>query len=313
MARIPTPFTSLEDIHFDFETAKPCRANARTGIQQGVKLFRLGSKEKWRLEKFSFVVYTPIASGGNGNGNFRPIAGFLESIHLGTFEPAETLPQHALNNRPQCGKISDNMSWLLITALSYLIGSVPWGFVFARVKGVDIRQKGSGNIGAANATRVMGRKWGYLVFLCDFLKGYFAVELGLLIAGFFRLDPVFASVLAATASVIGHDYPVWLGFKGGKGIATLAGVVLGVFPPLVCVSYGVVWGVVFLLGRYTSLASICAVVALPVAAALIVAKNEAGFPLLVGFCIFMAVLALWRHRSNIVRLLNGTENRFGKK
>ena len=205
------------------------------------------------------------------------------------------------------------MSWFLIVASSYLIGSIPWGFIFARAKGIDIRQKGSGNIGAANATRVMGRKWGYAVFLCDFLKGFLSVKLGQLIAGFFQVDPVLAGVLAATASVIGHDFPVWLGFKGGKGIATLAGVVLGLFPPLVCVLFGVVWVVVFLLGRYTSLASISAVIALPIAAALIVAKNEAGFLLLVGFCVFMAALAIWKHRSNIVRLLNGTENRFGKK
>lgn len=205
------------------------------------------------------------------------------------------------------------MSWFLIVAFSYLIGSVPWGFIFARAKGIDIRQKGSGNIGAANATRVMGRKWGYAVFFCDFLKGFLSVKLGQLIAGFFQVDPVLAGVFAATASVIGHDFPVWLGFKGGKGIATLAGVVLGLFSPLVCILFGVVWVVVFLLGRYTSLASIGAVIALPIAAALIVAKNEAGFPLLVGFCVFMTALAIWKHRSNIVRLLNGTENRFGKK
>ncbi|MBV8101307.1 MAG: glycerol-3-phosphate 1-O-acyltransferase PlsY [Verrucomicrobia bacterium] len=205
------------------------------------------------------------------------------------------------------------MSWLLILAPTYLIGSVPWGFILARARGVDIRQKGSGNIGAANAARVMGRKWGYLVFLCDFFKGFLSVKLGQLIAGFFWVDPVLAGVLAATASVIGHDFPVWLGFKGGKGIATLAGVVLGLFPPLVCVLFGAVWAAVFLLGRYTSLASISAVIALPIAAALIVAKKEADFPLLIGFCVFMAALAIWKHRSNIVRLLNGTENRFGKK
>jgi glycerol-3-phosphate acyltransferase PlsY len=205
------------------------------------------------------------------------------------------------------------MSWFLILASSYLIGSVPWGFILARAKGVDIRQKGSGNIGAANAARVMGKNWGYVVFLCDFLKGFLSVKLGQLIADFFHVDPVLAGVLAATASVLGHDFPVWLRFKGGKGIATLAGVVLGLFPPLVCVLFGVVWAVVFLLGRYTSLASISAVIALPIVAALMVAKNEAGFQFLIGFCVFMAALALWKHRSNIVRLLNGTENRFGKK
>jgi glycerol-3-phosphate acyltransferase PlsY len=205
------------------------------------------------------------------------------------------------------------MAWFLIIVSSYLIGSVPWGFILARARGIDIRDQGSGNIGAANAARVMGRKWGYAVFLCDFLKGFLSVKLGQLISGSFGVDPVLASVLAATAAVIGHDFPVWLGFKGGKGIATLAGVVLGVFSPLVCVSFGIVWVVVFLLGRYTSLASICAVIALPIVAALIVAKNQAGFQLMIGFCVFMAALALWKHRSNIVRLLNGTENRFGKK
>jgi acyl phosphate:glycerol-3-phosphate acyltransferase len=205
------------------------------------------------------------------------------------------------------------MSWFLIIISSYFIGSVPWGFIFARARGIDIRDKGSGNIGAANAARVMGRKWGYLVFLCDFLKGFLSVKLGQLIAGFFGVDPVLAGILAAAASVIGHDFPIWLRFKGGKGIATLAGVVLGLFSPLVCVLFGVVWVVVFLLARYTSLASICAVIALPIAAALIADKNAAGFQLLIGFCVFMTLLALWKHRSNIVRLLNGTENRFGKK
>jgi acyl phosphate:glycerol-3-phosphate acyltransferase len=218
-----------------------------------------------------------------------------------------------LNNSRSCGSLCTQMSWFLIIASSYLIGSIPFGFIFARARGIDIRQKGSGNIGAANAARVMGRKWGYAVFLCDFFKGFLSVKLGQLLAGFFGVDPVLASVLAASASVIGHDFPVWLAFKGGKGIATLAGVVLGVFPLLVCVSFGIVWVVVFLLGRYTSLASICAVIALPIAAALVVARNQAGFQLGIGFCVFMAALALWKHRANIARLLSGTENRFGKK
>ena len=119
-------------------------------------------------------------------------------------------------------------------------------------------------------------------------------------------------IIAGTMCVLGHDYPAWLGFKGGKGIATMAGVLLAVFPPLVCISFGAVWVVVFLIGRYTSLASMVAVVT-PIAAASFVSKSDPDFPFLIGFCILMAALALWRHRSNIVRLLNGTENRFGKK
>jgi glycerol-3-phosphate acyltransferase PlsY len=205
------------------------------------------------------------------------------------------------------------MPWLLIAVSSYLLGSIPWGFLFARAKGVDIRQKGSGNIGAANAFRVMGKKWGYLVFICDFLKGFLAVEISLLLATWFQVNLGLGSSIAGTMCVVGHDYPAWLGFKGGKGIATLAGVLLAVFSPLVCISFGAVWVAVFLIARYTSLASIVAVATLPIAAALIVSKSEPDFPFLIGFCILMAALAIWRHRSNIVRLLNRTENRFGKK
>jgi glycerol-3-phosphate acyltransferase PlsY len=204
------------------------------------------------------------------------------------------------------------MPWLSIAVLTYLIGSIPWGYVFARSKGIDIRQHGSGNIGAANVLRAMGKKWGYLVFLCDFLKGFVSVKLGSLIAAYFMVDISLGSVLAATACVIGHDYPIWLRFKGGKGIATLAGVTLALFPPLVFVSFGVVWVAVFLIGRFTSLASISSVVALPIAVSLIIAKTEADFPLLVAFSVLMAALAIWLHRANIVRLLNGTENRFEK-
>lgn len=205
------------------------------------------------------------------------------------------------------------MPWLLIAVSSYLLGSIPWGFLFARAKGIDIRQKGSGNIGAANAVRVMGKKWGYLVFICDFLKGLLAVEISLLVASWFQVNLGLGSIIAGIMCVVGHDYPVWLGFKGGKGIATLAGVLLGVFSPLVCISFGAVWVVVFLIARYTSLASIVAVATLPLAAASFVSKSDPDFPFLIGFCILMAALALWRHRSNIVRLLNRTENRFGKK
>ena len=205
------------------------------------------------------------------------------------------------------------MPWLLIAVSSYLLGSIPWGFLFARAKGVDIRQKGSGNIGAANAFRVMGKKWGYLVFICDFLKGFLAVEISLLLATWFQVNLGLGSIIAGTMCIVGHDYPAWLGFKGGKGIATLAGVLLAVFSPLVCISFGAVWVVVFLIARYTSLASIVAVATLPIAAASFVSKSEPDFPFLIGFCILMAALALWRHRSNIVRLLNRTENRFGKK
>ena len=205
------------------------------------------------------------------------------------------------------------MIWLLIFMLSYVIGSIPSGYLVARSKGIDIRRHGSSNIGAANVARVMGKGWGYLVGFCDFLKGFLAVKLGSLIAAHFLLSSVLGSVIAAVACILGHNYTIWLGFKGGKGIATSGGAILALLPPLVFVSVGVVWIAVFIIGRYTSLASIIAAMVLPIAVLLTVAETGTDFWLLLGFSVLMAALAIWRHRSNIVRLLNRTENGFGKR
>ena len=205
------------------------------------------------------------------------------------------------------------MIWLLIFSLSYLIGSIPSGYLVARSKGIDISKHGSSNIGAANVARVMGKNWGYLVGLCDFLKGFLATKLGFLIASHFLLSSVLGGVIGAIASIVGHNYPVWLGFRGGKGIATSGGAVLALLPPLVFVSAGVVWIVVFFISRFTSLASLIAALTLPIAVLLIGAKTGFDFWLLIGSSVLMTALAIWRHRANIVRLLHGTENRFGKK
>jgi glycerol-3-phosphate acyltransferase PlsY len=205
------------------------------------------------------------------------------------------------------------MTWLLIAIVSYLIGSIPSGYLVARSQGVDIRQHGSRNIGATNVLRVMGKKWGYLVFLCDSFKGFMAVKLGLLIAAHFLLSPVLGGVIAAITCILGHNYTFWLGFKGGKGIATSGGVVLALFPIAVVCCAAVVWVVVFYVGKYVSLASIAAAVILPVAVFLIVPKTGAEFWTLFGFSVLISALAVWRHQANIVRLLNGTESRFGKK
>jgi len=206
-----------------------------------------------------------------------------------------------------------HMIWLLIIVLSYLIGSIPSGYLVARSKGIDIRQRGSSNIGAANVARIMGKAWGYLVGVCDFLKGFLAVKLGLLIAAHFLPSLVAGGVIAAIACILGHNYTVWLGFKGGKGIATSGGAVLAVLPPLVFVSVGVVWVAVFIVSRYTSLASIVAAAVLPISVLLLVTRTGTDFWLLLAFSVLIAALAIWRHRSNIGRLLQGTENRFGKK
>jgi glycerol-3-phosphate acyltransferase PlsY len=205
------------------------------------------------------------------------------------------------------------MIWLLIAVVSYLIGSIPSGYLVSHSQGIDIRQHGSRNIGATNVLRVMGKKWGYIVFLCDFLKGFFAVKLGWFVAGHFFLSPVSGGVLAAIACILGHNYTIWLGFKGGKGIATSGGVVLALFPLIVICCVAIIWIVVFYAGKYVSLASIIAAVALPVAVFLMVAKTGTDFWTLFGFSVLIGALAIWRHQSNIIRLINGTESRFGKK
>jgi len=205
------------------------------------------------------------------------------------------------------------MTWLLIAIVSYFIGSIPSGFLVARTQGVDIRKHGSRNIGATNVLRVMGKKWGYLVFLCDASKGFLAVKFGMLVAAHSLLSPVLGGVIAAITCILGHNYTIWLGFKGGKGIATSGGVILALFPIAVVCCLALVWIAVFYAGRYVSLASIAAAVAVPVAVFLFVAKTGVDFWILFGFSVLICALAVWRHQANIVRLMNGTESRFGKK
>src|SRR5258708_24191159 len=160
------------------------------------------------------------------------------------------------------------MIWILIVIVSYLLGSIPSGYLVAKAHGIDIRQHGSKNIGATSVLRVMGKKWGYLVFFCDALKGFVSVKVGFSLAGSFGATVTLAGLVAALCCILGHNYPVWLSFKGGKGVATSTGVVIALFPVVIVLLAGIVWLLVFLLGRYVSLASISAAVALPIAVAL---------------------------------------------
>jgi acyl phosphate:glycerol-3-phosphate acyltransferase len=205
------------------------------------------------------------------------------------------------------------MTWLLIAIVSYFIGSFPSGYLVAKSQGIDIREHGSRNIGATNVLRVMGKKWGYLVFLCDSSKGFLAGKLGMLVAAHFLLSPMLGGAIAAICCILGHNYTVWLGFKGGKGIATSGGVILALFPITVVCCLAIVWIVVFYASKYVSLASIAASVTLPIAVFLTVAKTGQEFWTLFGFSALICALAVWRHQANIVRLMNGTESRFGKK
>jgi glycerol-3-phosphate acyltransferase PlsY len=198
----------------------------------------------------------------------------------------------------------------LLTALgAFLLGSIPTGYLVARAKGVDIRQHGSGNIGATNVFRTLGKPLGVFVFMVDALKGFAVVWL----AGRFDGASDWAGIIAAVAVIGGHNYTPWLGFKGGKGIATSAGVLLALMPwAVLCIA--IVWFVVFKVSRYVSLASISAAAALPVAVAALWSAGCGGNGPLLGFSVLISALAIWRHRTNIQRLRAGTESRFeGKK
>ena len=208
--------------------------------------------------------------------------------------------------------------WLLLCAVileAYLFGSIPNGYLAGRLSGVDVRKHGSGNIGATNVLRVLGKPWGFAVFFADALKGFLAVRLAIYLAsrtpetvGYIE----FYAIVAAAACVAGHSFPVWLRFKGGKGVATSAGSLAGV-TPIAAFTIFCVWLVVFKVTRYVSLASIVAATALPVAVAVLIALQQTQGTVLFYFSVVMTALVVWRHRSNISRLMNGTEPRFARK
>jgi glycerol-3-phosphate acyltransferase PlsY len=183
----------------------------------------------------------------------------------------------------------------------------------ARARGIDIRQVGSGNIGATNVFRALGKPAGIAVLAADILKGWLAVVLmPRLILALLGQDPVpavleYYQVLGGVAAVLGHNYTFWLGFRGGKGIATSAGVLLALVPWALLIIL-VVWLVVMAATRYVSLASICASFVLPFAAWLSGASIT-----LIWVTSAMAALAILKHRTNILRLWRGTESRFGVK
>lgn len=202
-----------------------------------------------------------------------------------------------------------------MTLFGYLVGSVPFGYLVGRARGVDIRTQGSGNIGATNVFRVLGKGYGIGVFVLDSLKGVlpvvYAGALYQMTGGAAVASGAGISLLAGLAAIIGHNYTWWLGFKGGKGVATSAGALLALMP-LAMVCCLIVWAGVFFLTRYVSLASIAAALALPAIVWILATIGVAAFdPFLLLFTVLLAFLAVWRHRSNIKRLMDGTEHRMG--
>lgn len=201
---------------------------------------------------------------------------------------------------------------LLTVAAAYLLGSIPTGYLVGRARGLDLRAAGSGNIGATNALRVLGKPAGILVLLGDALKGWAACTL--LPAATLRWTgaapqalPLWLAVIGGLAAVVGHNYTCWLRFKGGKGVATSGGVLLGLMPQAL-ITVLAVFGILLLASRIVSLSSLGAAAALPVA---VWFWHRDPILLSLGLC--LAVLAFVRHRANLRRLLDGTEPRLGQK
>lgn len=201
---------------------------------------------------------------------------------------------------------------LLTLLLAYLAGATPFGYLIAQAKGIDIRLHGSGNIGATNVIRVLGKRIGIPVFALDVLKGLLPVLAARLWCRHAVLDPTWPLLLAALGTILGHNFTFWLGFKGGKGIATSAGALLAILPLALLVAV-LVWLLAFYSTRYVAVASIAAGLSLPLTVlaqrALSAPDRSPSLPLL-AFATAIGTLAVWRHRSNIQRLRQGTENRF---
>ena len=241
------------------------------------------------------------------------------------------------------------MQLWLCPLFAFLLGSIPFGLIIAKAKGINIREHGSGNIGATNVLRIVGKKYGITCLLLDALKGFIPLVIAVNLiqimgknVGLFHigaLDPFalllpaaeqfkgqLLHVVTALAAVLGHNYSPWVGFKGGKGIATSSGVLLALMPAGV-VLLALVWLVVFAISRYVSLASIVAAASLPlithIGARFHHLHNDKSLPTLwqagtwnkplFFFSVTIAVLAIWKHRTNIQRLLVGTEHRFTRK
>jgi len=224
--------------------------------------------------------------------------------------------------------------WIAAWTVAYFVGSIPFGFLIARAKGVDIRAHGSGNIGATNVGRVLGRRLGFFCFGLDVIKGLLpTIGAGLAMGVFARLplpwDQALAWLAVAASAIIGHMFPVWLRFKGGKGVATGLGALVGVFPVLTIAAGGalVVWVVCVRLTKFVGISS-C------IAAALLPAMTWIGGWLLLGrrgptpflgeatiaalwpfaaVATLLALLVIYRHRGNIRRTIAGTEMRIGQR
>lgn len=200
-----------------------------------------------------------------------------------------------------------------IAIISYFIGATPWGYIIAKSKGIDIRKEGSGNVGATNVLRTLGKKYGIACFFLDFLKGFLPVIAITLLKEHDILNlSTYAIILASFCTIFGHMWPIYLKFKGGKGVSTIGGILLAI-APLSFIFGGTLWLIVFYSSRYVSLASILASLSLPISAFLFDKFDIFELPtILIVMLFIISLLITVKHLGNIKRLINGTENRFTK-
>ena len=189
--------------------------------------------------------------------------------------------------------------YLLAALISYLLGSIPFGWIIAKLKGVDIRSKGSGNIGATNVYRVVGKTEGFLTLLFDLLKGLAAVAI---FSGLFP-NHTYMGVVAGFSAVVGHDFSIFLKFKGGKGVATTYGVVLLLYPLAALIGMAI-WIAILLTSKYSSLAALLSftITTIIAIAGKIATVNKVLF-------IILLLLMFYRHKENIARLIKKEEHR----
>lgn len=203
---------------------------------------------------------------------------------------------------------------LAALGVAYLLGSFPSAYVIGRlVKGIDIRKHGSGNVGASNVFRVIGRKWGILVLLLDILKGFLAATW---VAPFaYEKSPVFSPLLyglvIGMVTVAGHNWTIFLKFRGGKGVATSLGVGLGLLPKAALLAFAL-WVLLLIPFGYISVSSIVAALSFP-ACIVLLYRDVPGFPWVFAVSLVLAVLIVYMHRSNIQRLKEGKEHRVWDK
>ncbi len=212
--------------------------------------------------------------------------------------------------------MSGQAVWVVVSGIgAYLVGSVPFGVIFARIRGVDLRSVGSGNIGATNVARALGRKWGVLVFVLDAAKGAGPVLFGrFVLAGWLGGSGYLFGAVCAGAAVVGHMFPLYLRLRGGKGVATGAGATAALLPLPLAVA-AAVWVVTLLVWRIVSVASISSAAAF-IAAFFTIGPTPHFSPQILPATVYaltLSTLVILRHKSNIRRLIEGKEPKIGKK